>query len=302
MKNNSQKFSIIIPIYNTECYLEECIESVINQTYKNIEIILVNDGSPGNAEEICKKFLKKDSRINYFYKKNEGVAIARNFGITKASGNYIFCIDSDDTIEPQFIEKINRHLNNKPELVILGKTFCRKNIPLIGALPTWGFAVKKDFLDRHPDIRFIENLQPCEDGLFSHKLLALTRKIVKCPDCEYLYRQHETSSEHSLKNSKILEEIPLWFEILEDFYNKYNLWSSHKLYLLAFIENEPFSLRLERMNFSSNEKEVLYNIIKNFINKHSLQTLFNIFYFDKKYRKFLLSNNYEEYSKFKVKS
>ena len=91
------KLSVVIPVYNTEQYLPRCIESLINQTYKNIEFIFVNDCSPQNAEEIIKEYQKKDSRIKYVtYEKNRGLFRARMAGAEKATGEYIAFMDSDD--------------------------------------------------------------------------------------------------------------------------------------------------------------------------------------------------------------
>ena len=88
--------SIIVPIYNSEKYLNKCIDSLINQTEKNIEIILVNDGSTDNSEEIIKEY--KDKRIKYYKNKNQGIGKTRNFGIEQATGSYIMFVDSDDYI------------------------------------------------------------------------------------------------------------------------------------------------------------------------------------------------------------
>ena len=82
--------SIVVPVYNTSNYLYELIKSIQKQKYKNLEIILIDDGSTDNSREICEKFGKKDNRILFFSKKNEGVSIARNFGLDKAKGKYIF--------------------------------------------------------------------------------------------------------------------------------------------------------------------------------------------------------------------
>lgn len=83
------KISIVIPIYNTKEYLRECFDSIINQTYKNLEIILIDDGSTDGSSEICDNYAQKDSRIVVVHKKNEGVAVARNTGIGIATGDYI---------------------------------------------------------------------------------------------------------------------------------------------------------------------------------------------------------------------
>ena len=89
-------FSVIIPIYNVEDYLEQCVNSVLNQTYKDLEIILVNDGSKDKCPEMCDDFAKKDERILVLHKKNGGLSSARNFGMDHASGKYILFLDSDD--------------------------------------------------------------------------------------------------------------------------------------------------------------------------------------------------------------
>jgi len=102
----NMKISIIIPIYNVEKYLARCLDSVINQTYENLEIILVNDGSKDNSLKICKNYQKKDSRIIVIDKINEGVSAARNTGIEAATGKYIGFVDPDDWIEPVMYENI----------------------------------------------------------------------------------------------------------------------------------------------------------------------------------------------------
>lgn len=100
------KVSILVPIYNVEKYLEQCIESIINQTLKDIEIILVDDGSPDNCPQMCDNYAKKDSRIKVVHKKNGGLSSARNAGIEVATGDYIGFVDSDDYIELDMYEKM----------------------------------------------------------------------------------------------------------------------------------------------------------------------------------------------------
>ena len=89
------KFSVIVPIYNVEKYLGECIESLINQTFKNIEIILIDDGSPDNSPKICDEYAEKDNRIKVIHKENGGVTSARKVGANAATGDYIVCVDAD---------------------------------------------------------------------------------------------------------------------------------------------------------------------------------------------------------------
>ena len=99
-----EKVSIIVPIYNVEMYLKRCIESIINQTYKNIEIILVDDGSPDNCGNICDYYKLKDNRIVVVHKKNGGLSDARNYGLDISTGQYIIFIDSDDYVKENFVE------------------------------------------------------------------------------------------------------------------------------------------------------------------------------------------------------
>ena len=96
--------SVIIPIYKVEDLLERCVNSVINQTYNNLQIILVDDGSPDNCPKLCDDFAKKDNRILVIHKENGGLSDARNYGIEKAKGKYITFIDSDDYIDDRMIE------------------------------------------------------------------------------------------------------------------------------------------------------------------------------------------------------
>lgn len=111
--------SIIVPIYKVEKYLEKCVMSIIDQTYQNLEIILVDDGSPDRCGEICEEFAKQDSRIVVLHKKNGGLSDARNAGIEVATGEYFFFVDSDDYIHPQMIEILYQGIKkNKAELSI----------------------------------------------------------------------------------------------------------------------------------------------------------------------------------------
>lgn len=98
--------SIVVPIYNAEPYLEKCLDSIVNQTLSNIEIILIDDGSKDRSAEICKKYVEKDSRIIYYRKENEGLAAARQDGIERASGEYIGFVDSDDWLELNMYERM----------------------------------------------------------------------------------------------------------------------------------------------------------------------------------------------------
>ncbi|TJY02324.1 glycosyltransferase family 2 protein [Lactobacillus amylovorus subsp. animalium] len=98
------KVTLIVAIYNSEKYLPKLIDSIINQTYKNLEIILVDDGSPDNCPQICDNYAKKDNRIKVIHKKNGGTCEARNYGLAQTTGDYVSIIDGDDWLEPDYVE------------------------------------------------------------------------------------------------------------------------------------------------------------------------------------------------------
>jgi len=114
------KISVIIPVYNTEKYLQKCLNSILNQTMKDIEIIIVNDGSTDNSEKVIQKWIKEHQtkiRIKYFKKNNGGLSDARNYGVTKAEGEYITFIDSDDYIDKDLYKNLEKYMNNRVDLI-----------------------------------------------------------------------------------------------------------------------------------------------------------------------------------------
>lgn len=134
----TKKVSVIVPIYNVEKFIEKTINSLINQTYDNIEIILVDDGSPDSSPQICDKYSKKDSRIKVIHKNNSGVSYARNTGIKVSSGDYIMFVDGDDYVEPDYVEYfVNLIKKTQTEMAI---SYCVFDIHKKNQ-------VKKDFID-----------------------------------------------------------------------------------------------------------------------------------------------------------
>lgn len=120
--------SIVVPIYNVEKYLKKCVDSIINQTYKNLEIILVDDGSPDNCSKICDEYARQDSRIKVIHKENGGLSEARNAGMKIATGEYISFIDSDDWIKSEMIEDMyNRMIEDKSDLASSGVLWVDEN-------------------------------------------------------------------------------------------------------------------------------------------------------------------------------
>lgn len=105
------KFSIIIPVYNVEKYIRKCLDSIINQTYSNFEVIIVNDGTKDNSQSIIDEFCEKDSRFKSYIKENGGLSDARNYGVKYATGDYIIFLDSDDFIEKDLLLNLNEIIN-----------------------------------------------------------------------------------------------------------------------------------------------------------------------------------------------
>ena len=124
--NHSKSISIIVPVYNTSAYLEKCIDSLLNQTYRNLEIILVNDGSTDNSGEICHRYAHIDPRVIVLYEENAGLSAARNLGLSVAKGDYIAFVDSDDYCDScMFAEMIDEAEKNTVDIVIAGSYYIK---------------------------------------------------------------------------------------------------------------------------------------------------------------------------------
>lgn len=123
---NEGKISVIIPVYNVERYLRQCLDSVINQTYRNLEILLIDDGSPDQCGVICDEYAKKDSRIIVFHKKNAGLSAAWNDGMAKAMGDWIAFVDSDDWIEADYFESMIKENEKKDADIIQTSGYYRE--------------------------------------------------------------------------------------------------------------------------------------------------------------------------------
>lgn len=221
----SMKISIIVPIYNAEIYLQECINTIIGQTYRNIEIILVDDGSTDRSPEICDEFANMDHRIVVVHQKNSGVAIARNTGLKCVTGEVIAFIDSDDFINTKMYEKmINIMVSTQADIVICGYyTGANSNEALYEnyhdctltsyeALQLlledrfvrnqlWSMIFKRDLFR---DIEFPEK-KVYEDVRIIYKLFLNSRKISIIQDNLYFYRYLETSLSHEVNIGRGLD-------------------------------------------------------------------------------------------------
>lgn len=117
---NNPLVSVVVPVYNVSSYLEQCLDSVVNQTYKNLEIILVDDGSTDDSGAICDRYAEKDSRIQVIHKENGGLSSARNVGLERITGEWALFIDSDDWIELNTLELLFEQKDERSEIVEFG--------------------------------------------------------------------------------------------------------------------------------------------------------------------------------------
>lgn len=148
--NAESMVSVIVPVYKVEKYIEKCINSIINQTYKNLEIILVDDGSPDNCPQICDDYAKRDSRIRAIHTENQGVSCARNAGIKASSGEYITFVDSDDWLPKHAIEQLVTAIEEN------NADFCFGAVTEVGAIHTSRvFDVGRKCIDKSDEEEFI---------------------------------------------------------------------------------------------------------------------------------------------------
>ena len=218
----TEKITVIVPVYNVENYLEKCLDSLINQTYKNLEIIVINDGSTDNSGEICQEYAQKDNRIVYIEKENGGLSDARNVGLDKMTGSYVTFIDSDDWIEQDYIETLykkiveyqadisvgNYYSYNEDEETyyfhIYGDSYYEKvydNISIFenlyesqemksfALISAWGKLYKAKLFDY---LRFDKG-KLGEDGYFNQKMYLSVNKVVYLNKGLYAYRQRSGS-------------------------------------------------------------------------------------------------------------
>lgn len=215
--------SVIVPVYNAETYLNECIDSILRQTHRDFELILIDDGSTDTSGELCDLYASKDSRVQVVHTANHGASAARNTGIDRANGDYILFIDSDDTIDPDYIEILYQHRmpgglsacclrRNKERL------FCPKEtsfdsdaaqVPAFSQFGFQGFSVCKlydtSIINKHA-IRFDTSLKICEDLLFCVQYLRHAENNTFFTDANpYWYRAQNNGAtkRRYLESSKI---------------------------------------------------------------------------------------------------
>lgn len=216
------KVSVIVPIYNTELYIKQCIDSIINQTYKDIEIILIDDGSSDNSPAICDYYANIDKRIIIIHKKNEGVNVARRVGLSIASSDYILFVDADDWLEVNMCQIMyDTIIIEKADIAICNAFFSYKDhkeeyinkfkgaynkqeirtkiLPNFisiftneGLLPSlWNKLFKKDLFIKN-DSYYQNNIFIGEDLIMTYSNVLIAEKIVFIDKALYNYRQNET--------------------------------------------------------------------------------------------------------------
>lgn len=224
----SSKVSIIVPVYNVDRYLDNCIQSIINQTYHNWELIIVDDGSTDNSPLLCDLY-KGDDQIVVIHQKNGGLSNARNTGISKSSGDYLYFVDSDDTIEPNTIEDHVRMMDKynldialsdvyivsddgkkrpcskgryKENVVLLGEDYLAKRISEQDYFIMVYLGMYKSSFIKSNNFYFCDGIVH-EDEEWSPKVLIKAQRIMYSSKCYYNYIQHEqsiTKSSNKIKN------------------------------------------------------------------------------------------------------
>lgn len=140
-------FSIIVPVYNVENYIRRCVDSLIEQTYRNVEIILVDDGSPDRSPRICDEYAQRDDRITVIHKPNGGLSDARNAGLLRASGEYVLFVDSDDSISPDTVERFYQFAKMDHDIVVGDGTTVGGTVKL-AHISEYGAYTGEEFLKR----------------------------------------------------------------------------------------------------------------------------------------------------------
>ena len=279
------KVSVIVPVYNNETTLKRCIYSIIKQNFKNLEIILINDGSNDKSGEICKMFAKENEKIKYFYKKNGGVSSARNLGIEKSNGQYIFFVDCDDSIDIDVINSLVKNVekntllstkhkivkNNHEKIVNYKKNLYYKDEYIRGILNSsikgysQGFLFNSDII-KNNNIKFDINTSYLEDTLFIVNYLNYCDNVKIIDNrCYYNYFIMPNSTTNKYELNKIIDNINDFFYSLDKIdkltNNKYsNLILNKKKYL---IEKELRNLnKLDDFRVVLNNKKIK-DIMKN---------------------------------------
>lgn len=202
--------SVIVPVYNTEQYLDRCVQSILAQTYTDFELLLIDDGSTDSSGVICDRYAELDSRVRVFHKENGGVSSARNLGLDNARGEWIAFVDSDDWVADKYLENFISHLNNEAKLIISFSYSVFKNkiyepkyksgiiknghfdklfnqYDLSWRTSPWGKLYNKEIIKGN-NLQFNVDMPIGEDLVFLYQYLSLIDYIYVCGDSYYYYQ------------------------------------------------------------------------------------------------------------------
>lgn len=275
--------SIILPVYNVEKYLEQCLDSIIKQTFKDFECICVNDGSSDNSLSILEEYAKKDKRIKIISQENKGVSGARNTGLKQATGKYVTFIDSDDWISNKYIEtlynsitfcdydiacahhkiyfedindfKILKNVSKIKKILLKNNRNIVDKINVVNlSKNVWNKIYKNDFLIKN-NFSFFEDIFSGEDYSFNLLCFLYTDKVVFMDDFIYFYRKRNNSL--TVNDEKIRTETAKAFMKTIEILLKRNF--NDKCFLKIFIKWLVYYLGKVSKNVSLKNKEIIIN-------------------------------------------
>lgn len=270
-------FSVIIPVYNVEKYLLGCLNSIKEQSYRDFEVIMIDDGSPDNSGKLCDEFAISDARFKVIHQKNQGLSGARNTGIALAKGQYLVFVDSDDKVKPKLLEKLftNIEANNQPEVVVYGYTAFHKHekktfIPTLcstEAIKTnvledvWkAYAWNKCFKRRFFKYEFPLS-KKYEDLYIIPIILWEAKNISLVQDSLYLYNcLNENSITTAKSNTKIFERLQARLQVL-DYVNNNKITKVYKK-CLANVIHDARQLAIKALAGLQPENEFYEETIK----------------------------------------
>lgn len=288
----NQLISVIVPVYNAEKYLETCVNSIINQKYTNLEIILVDDGSKDNSLDLCKKYAEKDNRIKVIHKENGGVSTARNAGIESASGDFIAFVDSDDYIDENmyfnmmqkveeyncdmvmcdcykvngenkeiFTHDIRDGFYDKEQLYkeYFDKLLMLDSINYPATISNWVMLIKSHII-KNNKLKYIEGVKYSEDLLFGSQVMYYTNRFYYLKgECYYNYINNPTSATNTYYEKKWDNFVQLYYEIKRFFGNKKDFDFSKQIYycLLFFVYNSMGNIYGSDKSSYQKKKDIL---------------------------------------------
>lgn len=232
--------SVIVPVYKVEAYLEICLKSIVEQTYENLEIILIDDGSPDQCPQICEAYAKRDKRICVIHQENQGLAVARNTGLQHITGEYVLFVDSDDFLDKEFCTRVISVIEKEKCDIVIGKVVtvdeqdnyikseCEYTINKFEILDnfqamkeivsekrvtgySWGKLYKRELL---ADITYPKG-KLYEDRFTIYKYFAKAKKVCFCPDAIAYYRMRKDSITHSLNLGRYYDLLEAEKEVLQ---------------------------------------------------------------------------------------